>query len=111
MQAKEKNYDELWEEVKKQESESLPKSAYKVANEIYLKASAENNSPQLLKSFIYRMKFKGAYEEDAFEALLAELDSTIQVAKNPEKAIMHSMLADMYLMYYSSNRYVIIKIL
>jgi hypothetical protein len=98
-------YDSLWKEVEKQENENLPKSAYKAANKIYLKASAEQNSPQLLKSFIYRMKFKNDYEEDAFETLLAELDSTVKTANFPEKAIMHSMLADMYLMYYRANRY------
>ena len=103
--AQNKTYEQLWKEIKKYEDESLPKSAYKVADEIYLKASEENNSPQLLKSFIFRMKLKDNYEEDAFENLLAELDSTINTAKFPEKAIMHSMLADMYLMYYRSNRY------
>ncbi|MEA2042668.1 MAG: alpha-2-macroglobulin family protein, partial [Bacteroidota bacterium] len=98
-------YRELWKQIEKDEENSLPKSAYKTANKIYLKASTENNSQQLLKSFIYRMKFKNSFEDYAFESLLAELDSTVKTAKQPEKSVMHSMLGDMYLMYYRANRY------
>ena len=98
-------YTKKWQKVDSLEQKALPKSALEVVNEILDHAKAENNSEQVIKSFIFRLKYKNSNEEKAFEKLCYEMDSAIQTAKFPDNAIMHSMLAEMYWWYYQSNRY------
>ncbi len=98
-------YKKKWNKIDSLENEGLPKSALEIAEEIYARAQKENNAEQAIKSFIYRLKYKNEIEENAFEKLCYELDSTAQKANFPKKNIMHSMLADMYWWYYQNNRY------
>ncbi len=100
-----KFYNEKWGEIDSLESKGLPKSALVVVNAILVKAKKDKNSEQIIKSFIYRLKYKNTNEENAFEALCFELDSAAQKASFPDNAIMQSMLADMYWWYYQNNRY------
>jgi len=98
-------YKTQWQKIDSLEKKGLPKSALKVINEIYTKAKADKNSQQVIKSFIYNLKYKNQIEENAFERLCKELDSTAQKASFPDNAVMQSMLADIYWWYYTSNRY------
>jgi len=98
-------YHSKWTKVDSLEKKGLPKSALEVVNEILLKAKSDKNSEQVIKSFIFRLKYKNSNEESAFEALCHELDSATKQASFPDNAIMHSMLADMYWWYYQNNRY------
>ncbi|NOZ35442.1 MAG: hypothetical protein GXO80_09115, partial [Chlorobi bacterium] len=98
-------YKTRWQKIESLEKKGLPKSGLKIVEEIYTKAKAENNSQQVIKSFIYKLKYKNQIEENAFEKLCKELDSTVQKASFPENAIMNSMLADMYWWYYQNNLY------
>ena len=47
------NYDQLWLKVERLEINNLPKSANKIVDEIYAKATNEKNSPQIIKSLFY----------------------------------------------------------
>ena len=78
-------YKKKWSKIDSLENEGLPKSALEIAEEIYVRAQKENNTEQAIKSFIYRLKYKNEIEENAFEKLCNELDSTAQKAKFPEK--------------------------
>ncbi|MCF6183542.1 MAG: MG2 domain-containing protein, partial [Bacteroidales bacterium] len=98
-------YKTQWQKIDSLEKKGLPKSALQVVDEIYEKAKTENNSQQVIKSFIFKLKYKNQIEENAFEKLCKELDSTAQTASFPDNAIMNSMLADMYWWYYQNNRY------
>lgn len=98
-------YKTHWEKIDSLEKKGLPKSALKVIEEIYTKAKSDNNSEQVIKSFIYNLKYKNQIEENAFEHLCKELDSTAQKASFPDNAVMQSMLAEMYWWYYTSNQY------
>ncbi len=98
-------YSKKWQQIDTLEKKQLPKSALEVVDEIYTYAKSESNSEQLIKSFIYRLKYKNVIEENAFEKLCHELDSTARNASFPDNAIMYSMLADMYWWYYQNNRH------
>jgi hypothetical protein len=98
-------YQSKWTKVDSLEQKGLPKSALKVVNEILAKAKSDKNSEQVIKSFIFQLKYENSNEENAFEALCYELDSAAKQATFPDNAIMHSMLADMYWWYYQNNRY------
>lgn len=98
-------YNSKWKEIDSLEQKGLPKSALEIVNQILDRAKSEKNSQQVIKSFIFRLKYKNSNEENAFEALCHELDSAVKEASFPDNAIMHSMLADMYWWYYQNNRY------
>ncbi|MCD4793469.1 MAG: hypothetical protein K8R54_09570 [Bacteroidales bacterium] len=100
-----KFYKEKWEQIDSLDKKGLPKSALEVVDKIYKHAKSEKNSEQVLKSFIYILKYKNSIEENAFERLCFEMDSTAQKAAFPDNAIMHTMLADMYWWYYQNNRW------
>jgi uncharacterized protein YfaS (alpha-2-macroglobulin family) len=100
-----KFYKQKWATIDSLDQKGLPKSALEVAVEINDKAKSEKNSEQVLKSFIYILKYKNSIEENAFEKLCFELDSTAQKAAFPDNAVMYSMTADMYWWYYQNNRW------
>ena len=103
------NYKSAWQKVDSLESKGLPKSALKIVEKIYDEAKKDNNYNQVIKSFIYKMKFTDQTEEDAFENSIYKLQNEIKTADFPTKNIMHSMLAEMYWMYYQNNRYKFIQ--
>ncbi len=106
LRAQEKKfYKEKWSEVSDTEKKGLPKSGLEIVNEIYDFAKKDKNSEQVIKSFIYKLKYKNLIEENAFEKLCKELDSVADVSPFPENAIMQTMLADMFWWYYSNNSY------
>lgn len=103
------SYSQGWEEVKKQEKDGLPKSALDLVGKIYQKAQKEHNSAQIIKTIIHKIKYIGKIEEEAFVQAIKELQDEIKNADRSTKAILHSMLGDIYWQYYQNNRYYINK--
>jgi len=98
-------YKQKWEQVASFESQGLPQSALKVVEEIYLMAKEEKNTNQLIKALIHRMKYKNDIEDGGFVKIILDLENEIKSAELPAKAIMQSILAEMYSMYYQNNRW------
>ena len=103
------NYKSAWQKVDSLENKGLPKSALEIVEKIYTDAKKDDNYNQIIKSFIYKLKFTDQTDEDAFENSIYKLQDEIKTADYPTKNIMHSMLAEMYWMYYQSNRYKFIE--
>jgi len=99
------DYDKEWTQVDSLINLGLPKSALTIVEDIYTKAKSKGNSDQILKSYIYRLKLKNSIEDYAFEDLLYELRNDADSAQYPTRCMMHSMLAEMYWMYYTANRW------
>ncbi|MBN1182871.1 MAG: hypothetical protein JXB49_11325 [Bacteroidales bacterium] len=97
------DYAKLWAKVDSLEGQGLPKSALEIVEKIYTMAQEDGNSDQIVKSFIYRLKFKNSREEDAFENLIEELLAAADTQQFPTNSIMESMLGEMYFMYYQAN--------
>ncbi len=101
-------FDSLWKTVEKNEKASLPKSALETVNAIYEKALMEKNSPQLIKSLIYRMKFELSIDNDKFPQLIGEIEDYNKENMNiVERSVLHSILANLYSQYYQSNSFTI----
>tara|TARA_R110001583_G_scaffold87485_2_gene228151 strand:+ start:1570 stop:7686 length:6117 start_codon:yes stop_codon:yes gene_type:complete len=99
------NYDKLWKEVQQFEEKSLPKSAFKIVETIYKKAKIEGNSPQLIKSLIYKSKYTLLLEEDAKLEVINLFKIEIEKAQTPTKNVLESILANLYWQYFQQNRY------
>ncbi len=99
-------YKKEWAKVDSLEKKGLPKSALKIVHEILKKAKNDNNGDQIIKALTYRMKFTNMYEEDAFENMIFEFKKEAEESKFPNNAILNSMLAELYWLYYQKkNRY------
>ncbi len=99
------NYSKLWEEVEKFEMNGLPKSALQVVEDIAKKAKDDSNSPQIVKTLMYKSKFALTLEEDAQLNIVNDFKEEIAKSKFPTKNILESVLANLYWQYFQQNRY------
>ena len=102
------DYGDLWLKVAEYEKKSLPQSALKVVDEIIEQAMEDDNSPQLIKAVIHKGKYNIARDEENFTSMFDSLDGMLVKSKDPvEKAVLHSMLGQLYLEYYDYNEWTI----
>ena len=70
-------FDKLWKEVEQAEKKSLPKTVIKLTDEIYQKGEKEKNSPQMLKAYAWRMKYREMLNPDSLYAGLKGLEQLV----------------------------------
>ena len=99
------DFETLWKDVSKHESDGLPKSALKVVETISELAKTRNNSPQQIKALIHKSKYILSLEEDAQLKIVEDFKSEISKSNSPTKNILENMLASMYWQYFQQHRY------
>ncbi len=103
------NYEKEWKIADDFIQKSLPKSALDMVIVINNRARKEGNNPQLIKSILYKLKLQSDFEEDFMLKNIAEVESEIKKAGFPTKAILQSVLAELYFRYYQNDRYNILN--
>ena len=103
------DYKSDWAYVLEDEQKALPKSALEKVNKIYTKAQREENHSQLIKSVLHKVKYIGQVEESAFEKSIFEIQNEIAISKGYSKAILQSILGEIFSQYYQNNMYAIMK--
>lgn len=99
-------YKSQWLEVEKFEKDNLPKSALNVANRIFKEAAASRDVSQTIKAMLYINKYKIAVDADLYTSVFADIDSLINTSSNvKEKALLNSLMAEIYLNYYNTARW------
>ncbi len=97
-------YESEWKKVTSYEEQSLPQSAIKQVEEILQKAIAEKNNTQVIKALIYKNKYKKKIDYKDKEGIFTDLRKLTGETVNPaEKALLHSMLAELYADYYMGD--------
>ncbi|MCK7532271.1 MAG: hypothetical protein MZV63_15195 [Marinilabiliales bacterium] len=82
------------------------KSALTETEKIYKRAKADNNSAEMVKSLIHRVRFIQEVEEESFVLVQATLEKELKDATSmPMKPLLHSMMAELYWNYYQQNRW------
>lgn len=99
------DYAKTWSQVDKMVNDGLPKSAIKLVDEIYQTAKEEGNSPQLIKSLIYRVSLQSRFQEDHISKSISYFEEELKTANEPVKQILHSLVAQLYQGYYDQNRW------
>ena len=99
------NYNKDWEKVSAFEKEALPKSALEEVERIYTKAKKNSNSPQLIKTLLYKSKFALTLSENAQLKVINDFKTEITENIFPTKNIIESILADVYWQYFQQNRW------
>ncbi|WP_419034237.1 alpha-2-macroglobulin family protein [Dysgonomonas gadei] len=101
-----KKYENEWKQVEDYEQQSLPQSAAKSVDEILQKAISDKNTTQVVKALIYKNKYKKQIDRSDSEAIFTDLQALLSQTTNAEeKALLHSMLAELYSDYYNSNQW------
>ncbi|WP_321424819.1 alpha-2-macroglobulin family protein [uncultured Bacteroides sp.] len=102
--AQAQTYEKMWKSVEAFEKKDLPQSVIKKTNEIYQKAFAEKNSPQMFKAYLYNANTKLKIDADSFYVNLKGLEKWEAESTVPmDKAILNSMIAELYADYAQNN--------
>ncbi|KAA6350484.1 hypothetical protein EZS27_002091 [termite gut metagenome] len=97
-------YDRYWKQVEKAEKQVLPQTVVKLTDEIFRKAEAEKNSPQMLKAYTWRTKFQEKLMPDSFYMHLVGWEHWVNTTPNPlDRAVLHSLVAEIYADYAGNN--------
>lgn len=99
-----KHYVKDWIRVAEFEKKSLPQSAAKVVDEILSKAIEEENSPQAIKAVIHLGKYDLAVDAQNDSLIFRNLRQMLLKSNDMvERAVLHSMLGELYLQYYRKD--------
>lgn len=108
--AKAQTFDKLWKQVEQAEQKSLPQTVIQLTDKIYKKAEAEKNSPQMLKAYTWRMKYRETLTPDSFYVSLKGLEEWADATDKPmDRAVLSSLIAGIYADYASDNRWQILR--
>lgn len=92
-------------DVSDKENEAAPKTALIEAQKDYQKAIKEKNSLLLIQSLIRQIKYQSLIDMDSIPPMLQNLEEYIETDQNiVEKSILHSLLAELYQMYFDTQR-------
>ncbi len=107
MAQKKYDYDSKWKAIEKQEADGLLKSTLPSVNEIYSQAKKDKNSQQIIRALLYQSKIAiGTSDDDDTEIqIVANFQNEIESAKGNEKAVLQSMLAELYFNYYQQHQW------
>ena len=95
-----------WKVVEKLVEKQLPESALKEVNEILAQAQKEKSSGQIIKAMLYKMRFTLDKAPDKAPELIHEFEIFAEKSTDPaEKALLHSMTAELYARHYQSDRW------
>lgn len=98
-------YDKMWQEVDMYQGQGLPKSALGVLDKIYEAARKDNDAGQWIKALVYKFRYLGEVEEEAFFKIYTLAEAELSKSQFPVKQVLHSMLAEGLWNYYRNNRY------
>ena len=101
-----KDYKKQWKLVEKYANQGLPRSALEVVNEIYEQAKKEDNTPQFIKAVINKISFRSQFEVNYNQKAIGDIHQEIDKSENTmQRAILHSVLGELYWNYYKQNRF------
>jgi len=102
------DYDKQWTEVKSLVQKGKPTSAIEIVNDIYKLALKDQNEPQMLKALEYEIRLRSGFEENYYQKGIETVNKELSTFTAPSANVLHALLADLYLGYYSMNRHKIL---
>lgn len=98
------SFDDRWKQVEALAEKQLPESALEEVELILKQAVEEKNNAEAIKAFVYKMRFMLEREPDKAPALISELEAFAAKSTDvAEKALLHSMTAELYAQHYEQN--------
>lgn len=101
-------YTKQWQQVEDYQKQSLPKSAIKEVEAILQQAIGEKNTPQVMKAYVYLNDLNYKIDTDHDFNYIGKLEDLIKNSSSvTDKALIHSVLADLYFQHYDDDRWTI----
>lgn len=98
-------YEKTFNKADSLASNQNVKGALVLVTDLNAKARKEGNTVALVKSVIYRIVFQHYLDPTDLAKLNTDLKQDIELAKQPEKSILQSLLGQSYWNYYLQNAY------
>ena len=102
-------YEKEWKTIDSLTNKGLPESALKETEALMAKIRADKNNKNqtalFVKVLIFFNKFQAQLEEDGLVNAIVRFQVEMEKASGPTKAVMQSMLAEMYTQYLYNNSY------
>ena len=101
------DYAASWKSADSLMARGLPQSALLIADRIYAEAKRTGNDPQLLKAAMRRVVFRtnAAKDEETYLTMIQALRADIDATTGPTRAVLQSVLGEVYWQYFQQNRY------
>jgi len=97
-----------WKTVQEFADKLLPESALKEVENILAQAQKEKNSAEVIKAMVYKMRFTLEKNPDEAPGLIKEFESFTEQSTDPaERALLHSMTAELYALLYQKDQWTI----
>lgn len=98
--------EERWKNIENLTQQQLPESALKEVDLILKEAEESKNDLQIIKALLCKMRLTLDKNPDEAPGLIKNFESfTDKCTKTPEKALLHSLTAELYTKYYQSNQW------
>ncbi|MDR0729505.1 MAG: hypothetical protein LBF19_05220 [Prevotellaceae bacterium] len=98
------NYQDEWRQIDSLYRAGQPQSAQRRIDRICAEAKRQHSMPLFIKTVLYRIYMSYSWDADAVLKGIDEVEALLTTATFPAKNILHSVAADLYWRYYSSNR-------
>lgn len=107
MAQKKINYESKWKEIENSEQKGLNKSLLNSVQEIYLQAKKEKNTTQIIRALFYQSKIlqNTSDQDDVQLQIVQNFINEINSTKGSDKALLQSILAELYQVYYTENQW------
>lgn len=101
------DYPSKWEHIDHQESNGEVKSLLPEVETIYQQAIRDDNFPQQLKAFFYKSKIslRTSEDDDVKQKIMRDFTTKFEGVNDSEQAILQSLEAQLYALYYQRNQY------
>ncbi|MEY4134585.1 MAG: hypothetical protein RL386_935, partial [Bacteroidota bacterium] len=100
-----KIYQQAWKEIDSLAKQGLFRSALEKTEGLYARAAREGNTPQLVKTIIYRGRYVQELSENEEIATIELLNKELVNAPFPLGPVLQSLLAETYNAYLERNRW------
>ena len=100
------DYETKWKSIDSLfTKKGLVESALTEVNKVYAQARQEKNDVQIIRALLYRINMQSTIREDAIQAAIADLEKEIDMAAQPARSILQSILAETYWNYFQQHRW------
>ena len=96
--------EQRWVKVEEYAEKQLPESALKEVEAILAQAKKEKNSVEVIKAMVYKMRFTLDKNLEEAPGLIRDFEAFTDKSTDPaEKALLHSMTAELYTQFYQKD--------
>ncbi|MCA8831518.1 alpha-2-macroglobulin family protein [Hymenobacter pini] len=94
-----------WKKIDQLLAKDQTASAAKLLEPLYQQARRQQNTPEHLRTLLYKLRLLEAREEEADVQAIQLVEQDLKTAQFPARPVLHSLLAQLYARYYDNHRY------